>query len=167
MSPEELDALVRRVQAGDKNGFSDVFAATRKEVRIFLSAHASSADMVDEVLQAVSSAPSAAAGEPSFRSTFAVDVNGAGLGISSAGELFVDNVNHAQSGHVRAPGVGTVELRQVGDQVYVRIPPNRVPCGVAVGKGCPEGLPAAEERDEVAGEGRLVQPHAGLEGKGR
>jgi RNA polymerase sigma factor (sigma-70 family) len=53
MSPEELDALVQRVQAGDKNGFADLFAATRKDVRIFLSAHASSADMVDEVLQAV------------------------------------------------------------------------------------------------------------------
>jgi len=53
MSPEELDALVRRVQAGDKDGFADLFAATRKDVRIFLSAHASSADMVDEVLQAV------------------------------------------------------------------------------------------------------------------
>jgi RNA polymerase sigma-70 factor (ECF subfamily) len=53
MSPEELDALVRRVQAGDRNGFADLFAATRKDVRIFLSAHASSADMVDEVLQAV------------------------------------------------------------------------------------------------------------------
>lgn len=53
MSPEELDALVRRVQAGDKDGFADLFAATRREVRIFLSAHASSADMVDEVLQAV------------------------------------------------------------------------------------------------------------------
>jgi len=53
MSPEELDILVRRVQAGDKNGFADLFAATRRDVRIFLSAHASSADMVDEVLQAV------------------------------------------------------------------------------------------------------------------
>src|SRR5947207_15695075 len=53
MSPEELDALVRRVQAGHKDGFADLFAATRKDVRIFLSAHASSADMVDEVLQAV------------------------------------------------------------------------------------------------------------------
>jgi len=53
MSPEELDTLVRRVQAGNKDGFADLFAATRKDVRIFLSAHASSADMVDEVLQAV------------------------------------------------------------------------------------------------------------------
>lgn len=53
MGPEELDTLVRRVQGGDKTGFADLFAATRKDVRIFLSAHASSADMVDEVLQAV------------------------------------------------------------------------------------------------------------------
>src|SRR5436190_9790272 len=53
MSPEELDALVRRVQKGDKDGFADLFAATRRDVRIYLSAHASSADMVDEVLQAV------------------------------------------------------------------------------------------------------------------
>jgi RNA polymerase sigma-70 factor, ECF subfamily len=53
MGPEELDTLVRRVQGGDKAAFADLFAATRKDVRIFLSAHASSADMVDEVLQAV------------------------------------------------------------------------------------------------------------------
>jgi RNA polymerase sigma-70 factor (ECF subfamily) len=53
MSPEELDTLVRRVQKGDKDGFADLFTATRRDVRIFLSAHASSADMVDEVLQAV------------------------------------------------------------------------------------------------------------------
>ncbi|HVE41063.1 MAG TPA: sigma-70 family RNA polymerase sigma factor [Planctomycetota bacterium] len=53
MSPEELDTLVRRVQQGDKDGFADLFAATRRDVRIYLSAHASSADMVDEVLQAV------------------------------------------------------------------------------------------------------------------
>jgi RNA polymerase sigma-70 factor (ECF subfamily) len=53
MTPEDLDTLVRRVQKGDKDGFADLFAATRREVRIYLSAHASSADMVDEVLQAV------------------------------------------------------------------------------------------------------------------
>src|SRR4026209_2546907 len=53
MGAEELDVLVRRVQGGDKAGFADIFAATRKDVRIYLSAHASSADMVDEVLQAV------------------------------------------------------------------------------------------------------------------
>jgi RNA polymerase sigma-70 factor (ECF subfamily) len=53
MSPEELDALVQQVQGGHKEGFADLFAATRRDVRIFLSAHASSADMVDEVLQAV------------------------------------------------------------------------------------------------------------------
>ena len=53
MSPEDLDTLVQRVQKGDKTGFADLFTATRRDVRIFLSAHASSADMVDEVLQAV------------------------------------------------------------------------------------------------------------------
>jgi len=53
MNSEELDALVQRVQGGDNAGFSQLFSATRKDVRIFLSAHASSADMVDEVLQAV------------------------------------------------------------------------------------------------------------------
>src|SRR6185295_9075545 len=53
MSPEDLDVLVRRVQGGHKDGFADLFAATRRDVRIFLSAHASSAAMVDEVLQAV------------------------------------------------------------------------------------------------------------------
>jgi RNA polymerase sigma-70 factor (ECF subfamily) len=48
---EDLDVLARRLQGGDKKAFAELFAVTRREVRIFLSAYASSADMVDEVLQ--------------------------------------------------------------------------------------------------------------------
>ena len=84
-------------------------------------------DSSDESLQTVASVPSAAAAEKTFRSTFALGIEGAGLTITSSGELFVDNVQHAQAGHVRAPGIGSIELRQTGDQLYVRIPPNRVP----------------------------------------
>jgi RNA polymerase sigma-70 factor (ECF subfamily) len=50
--PGNLDGLVLRVRKGDKAAFTDLFVATEREVRIFLSAHAVSADMVDEVLQA-------------------------------------------------------------------------------------------------------------------
>jgi len=52
MRAEDLDLLARRLQGGDRGAFADLFAATRRDVRIFLSAYASSADMVDEVLQA-------------------------------------------------------------------------------------------------------------------
>jgi RNA polymerase sigma-70 factor (ECF subfamily) len=48
----DLDALARRAQAGDRSAFAELYGATHRELRIFVSAHAASADMVDEVLQA-------------------------------------------------------------------------------------------------------------------
>ena len=52
MDDAHLDSVVARVQAGDESAFGDVVFLIRKELRIFLSAHASSIDMVEEVLQA-------------------------------------------------------------------------------------------------------------------
>ena len=52
MNETELDQLVERVQNGDSDAFAEVVFVIRKELRIFLSAHASSIDMIDEVLQA-------------------------------------------------------------------------------------------------------------------
>ena len=52
MDEQELDQVVARVQEGEKNAFGEVVFAVQREVRIFLSAHASSTDMVEEVLQA-------------------------------------------------------------------------------------------------------------------
>lgn len=52
VTDEELDEVVARVQAGDSDSFADLVYAIRKELRIFISAHAYSADMVEEVLQA-------------------------------------------------------------------------------------------------------------------
>jgi RNA polymerase sigma-70 factor (ECF subfamily) len=51
MNEIELDQLVHRVQEGDNDAFGEVVFAIRKELRIFLSAHASSIDMIEEVLQ--------------------------------------------------------------------------------------------------------------------
>ena len=51
MNEDELDRLVLRVQNGDQDAFAEVVFAIRRELRIFLSAHASSIDMVEEVLQ--------------------------------------------------------------------------------------------------------------------
>jgi len=52
VNEQELDQLVVRVQRGDREAFGDVVYAIRRELRIFLSAHAVSIDMVEEVLQA-------------------------------------------------------------------------------------------------------------------
>jgi RNA polymerase sigma-70 factor (ECF subfamily) len=52
VTDEELDELVAQVQAGDSDAFNELVYAIRKELRIFISAHAYSADMVEEVLQA-------------------------------------------------------------------------------------------------------------------
>ncbi len=46
------DALVRLVQAGDREAFRTLFLEFERPIRCYLSAHASSAEMVDEVLQA-------------------------------------------------------------------------------------------------------------------
>lgn len=51
MNELEIDELVRKVQAGDRDAFSELVFAVRKELRVFLSAHASSIDMVEEILQ--------------------------------------------------------------------------------------------------------------------
>lgn len=50
--PGEIDALVRLVQGGERKAFTELFMILQQEVRVFISAHASSPDMVDEVLQA-------------------------------------------------------------------------------------------------------------------
>jgi RNA polymerase sigma-70 factor, ECF subfamily len=47
-----IDALVRRVQAGEREPFRSLFLEFERPIRCFISAHASSAEMVDEVLQA-------------------------------------------------------------------------------------------------------------------
>ena len=47
-----IDALVRRVQAGERDPFRSLFLEFERPIRCFISAHASSAEMVDEVLQA-------------------------------------------------------------------------------------------------------------------
>lgn len=52
MNETELDQLVQRVQKGDRDAFGEIVFNIRKELRIFLSAHASSIDMIEEVLQA-------------------------------------------------------------------------------------------------------------------
>jgi RNA polymerase sigma-70 factor (ECF subfamily) len=51
MNAQELDQIVARVQQGDREAFAELVFEVRKELRIFLSAHASSIDMVEEVLQ--------------------------------------------------------------------------------------------------------------------
>jgi len=51
MNENDLDQLVERVQNGDREAFGEVVFSIRKELRIFLSAHACSIDMVEEVLQ--------------------------------------------------------------------------------------------------------------------
>jgi RNA polymerase sigma factor (sigma-70 family) len=52
VSPDELDDLVGKVQKGDSAAFAEVMRAVQLEMRVFLSAHATTVDMVDEVLQA-------------------------------------------------------------------------------------------------------------------
>ena len=70
MNETELDELVRRVQEGDVNAFGDVVFAIRKELRIFLSAHATSIDMIEEVLQSTLVTCYEALGKYERRGTF-------------------------------------------------------------------------------------------------
>ena len=79
----------------------------------------------DDVLETVTAAQASVAAQKTFRSTFALEVDGGGLSITSSGELFVDTVKRAQSGHIRVPVLGSVELREADDVLYVRVPPGR------------------------------------------
>jgi RNA polymerase sigma-70 factor (ECF subfamily) len=47
-----LDELAGRVRRGDRAAFVELFRACHREVRLFISAHAPSVDVVEEVLQA-------------------------------------------------------------------------------------------------------------------
>ncbi|MBA3698200.1 MAG: sigma-70 family RNA polymerase sigma factor [Planctomycetes bacterium] len=50
--PAAVDLVVRRIQAGEREAFRLVFLAFERPIRCYLSAHATSAELVDEVLQA-------------------------------------------------------------------------------------------------------------------
>lgn len=52
MDAAEADHIVAQVQNGRKEAFRALFLAFERPVRIYLSAHAPSVDVVDEVLQA-------------------------------------------------------------------------------------------------------------------
>lgn len=52
MDAAQADQLVGEVQSGRKESFRALFLAYERPVRIYLSAHAPNADVVDEVLQA-------------------------------------------------------------------------------------------------------------------
>lgn len=52
LDPAAVDGLVCRVQNGDREAFRALFLEFERPLRCYLSAHASSAEMVDEVLQA-------------------------------------------------------------------------------------------------------------------
>ena len=52
MDAAQADQLVAEVQAGRKESFRALFLAFERPVRIYLSAHAPHAEVVDEVLQA-------------------------------------------------------------------------------------------------------------------
>jgi RNA polymerase sigma-70 factor, ECF subfamily len=52
MDTARADALVRQVQSGNRDAFRALFLEFERPIRCYLSAHASSAEMVDEVLQA-------------------------------------------------------------------------------------------------------------------
>lgn len=52
MDAAELDRLALRMQAGDREAFRTMFLACERPVRLFLSAHATTPELVDEALQA-------------------------------------------------------------------------------------------------------------------
>ena len=56
LDANQTDALVRQVQDGNREAFRALFLAFERSIRCYLSAHASSAEMVDEVLQAAQGA---------------------------------------------------------------------------------------------------------------
>lgn len=76
----------------------------------------------DDVLRVVSTASSSVAAQKTFRSTFSFTMEGAGLHVTSTGEMLIDTARNAQSGHVQAPGLGTLEMRVLDGVSYLRLP---------------------------------------------
>ena len=122
----------------------------------------------EDVLQTISAVGASATAEKTFRSTFAFEVKGQGISISSTGEAVQDVERRLVAGSFTVPGAGRMELRQVGDVVYVRIPGKPAPGGqswfamttpagaAAVGGQDPlamlKALSGSEEVDEVGTE---------------
>ena len=71
-----VDGLVCRVQNGDREAFRAVFLEFERPIRCYLSAHASSAEMVDEVLQATFVACFESISTYELRGTFAFWLRG-------------------------------------------------------------------------------------------
>jgi RNA polymerase sigma-70 factor (ECF subfamily) len=78
MNAQELDRIVARVQNGDREAFAELVFEVRKELRIFLSAHASSIDMVEEVLQSTLVTAYEIIGRYELRGTFLSWLKGIG-----------------------------------------------------------------------------------------
>ena len=70
MDAARADDLVRQVQAGNREAFRTLFLEFERPIRCYLSAHASSAEMVDEVLQATFVACYESIGTYEARGTF-------------------------------------------------------------------------------------------------
>lgn len=86
-------------------------------------------DSSRDVLQTITAASESATAEKTFRSTFTFEVKGKGLSITSSGEVFQDIERKLQVGTFTLPGVGEMEVRQVGDAVYMKIPGKKAPGG--------------------------------------
>lgn len=52
MSTDDLDAIVRRAQDGDRDAFRDLVLALQRDLRIYLSAFGAGISLVEEVVQA-------------------------------------------------------------------------------------------------------------------
>ena len=76
LDPAAVDGLVCRVQNGDREAFRALFLEFERPLRCYLSAHASSAEMVDEVLQATFVACFESIRTYELRGTFAFWVRG-------------------------------------------------------------------------------------------
>ena len=82
-----------------------------------------------DVLEVVSAASSSAVAEKTFRATFAFDIDGQGLKVSTTGEMLIDVDRNVQSGSFTAPGIGKLDFVQVGTTAYMRVPGGRTAPG--------------------------------------
>jgi hypothetical protein len=78
-----------------------------------------------DVLSVVQAASTTAAAQKTMRATMEFRISGAGIDVTSRGDMVADVARQLMSGTFTAPGLGSVESRSIGGVSYTRLPGGR------------------------------------------
>lgn len=79
----------------------------------------------NDVLSVVQAASTSASAQPTLRATYRFVISGAGIDVTSKGEVLIDTVRKVTSGTFQVPGLGDLIVVSSGDVAYARLPDGR------------------------------------------